>query len=124
MKVFSHRGIIGIESSPYDKAILAHPGGGNIGVVADASLVEISEDALQLLKTIKVGRDSIGDVDCFRSGDKIIFGWLGGYCMPINPKGAEAARGFKPELLKVSPNVFPSSEFVQFVDDSYLKGIL
>lgn len=98
--VFAYKGFIGINSTPTDEGMVAPHGGGNIGVVMNANSVRFSLEALDLLKTIKVGKDAIGDVDVFMSGEPT-FAWFGPHKRIISPKNAVAARGYNPSLLKV-----------------------
>jgi len=70
----------------------------------------VSEEAIELLKKIPIGRDSIGDVDWFESsaqGD--VFGWLGGPKTIKGPdlKELETARGFRIRSYVSIPNDVP-----------------
>ena len=100
--VFAYKGIIGIDSTPTDEGMIAPYGNGNIGVVTDADKVRISPDALSLLKTIKKGRDYIGDVDTFKCNDKSnVFSWFGGHKRILDPAKSVGSRDYNPSLLKV-----------------------
>lgn len=71
---------------------------GNMGqVIMDTEkYLGVSDEAIELLKTVKNGRDAIGDVDWFKSSDgKMNFAWFGPVNRIINPDDAEAARGFR-----------------------------
>lgn len=73
-----------------------------------AKNVGVSDEAIELLKTIKSGRDAIGDVDWFASdaaGD--VFAWLGGPYAIVDPKTAEAARGYQVRTYAKVPNDVP-----------------
>ena len=50
-KVFAYKGYVGILSSP-EADLVAKPGNGNIGCVADAANVEFSQDAIDMLKKV------------------------------------------------------------------------
>jgi len=117
-KVFAHRGVVGILSSP-EAELIAHPGGGNIGCVADASIVDFSQEAIDVMKTIKKNGDAIGDIDVFKADDgKVIFGWFGSYLRPIVPDECEAARGTDLSLISASTEpVEVPQEFIEFVDE-------
>jgi len=68
----------------------------------------VSEEALALLKMVKRGLDRIGDLAWFRSDDgKDHFAWLGGPKRLVNPKDAEAARGYEILSHQVIPNEVP-----------------
>lgn len=118
-KVFAHRGIIGIDSSP-EANLVAHPGGGNIGCVADATEVEISAEALTALKKVKRSHDDIGDVDVFKAGDgKVIFAWLGGYRRIVDPSRAEGSRTYDPSMLTATEGIEAPEDF-KAAADKYL----
>ena len=115
-KVFAHRGIIGILSSP-EAELIAHCGNGNIGCVADASKVDFSQEAIDILKTIKHNNDAIGDVDVFKADDGMtIFGWFGPHMRVVVPAECEAARGTDVSLLTATEGIEPTDDFKVFVD--------
>lgn len=114
--VFTHKGFIGIQSSPDAEGFLAKPGNGNLGCVLDASKVLISPEALELLKKIPKGHDGLGEIDVFPSGDKVIFGWLGGYMKAFLPEEIETSREYDPSLLKATEGVETPKEFIEMVD--------
>ncbi len=69
---------------------------GNIGQVimhTDRNL-GVSEEAIALMKKVRSGRDSIGDIDWFKSNQGDVFGWIGGPCALVDAATCEAARGF------------------------------
>lgn len=70
---------------------------GNIGqvIMNTRKNLGVSAEAIDLLKTVRVGHDSIGDVDWFQSSADDTFGWLGGPFSIKNPANCEAARNFK-----------------------------
>lgn len=119
VNVFAYRGVIGILASPECEGIVAHPGNGNLGVVCDADKVEISSEAIELLKTIPKGSDSLGSIDIFGdSNGKVVFAWLGGYMRAILPEKEVASRDYDPSLLKATENVEVPQTFKDFVDDN------
>lgn len=117
--VFSYKGVVGIKSHDKSNALIAKPGGGNLGCVCDASKIKISKEALELLKTISRGHDGLGDIDVFKAGDKVIFGWLGGYLKAFKPNQIEASRDYNPKLLSASEEVEIPEEFKKFVDSNF-----
>ena len=114
--VFQHKGMIGILSSPDAEGFIAKPGNGNLGCVVDASQVEISKDALDLLKTIPRGHDGLGEIESFKAGDKNVFGWLGGYMKAFRPADIETSRDYNPSILTATEGVEVPKEFKDFVD--------
>jgi hypothetical protein len=72
INVFSHKRFIGIQG------IDVQPKGmGNIESINKDNF-KITIEAFNLLHEIKRGNNDIGDIDCFKHGDDIIFGWFGG----------------------------------------------
>lgn len=62
-------------------------------VIGDTAYVGISAEAYEVLKTIRKGRDSLGDIDLFATSDgSFAFATLGGPCVLVNPQDAEASR--------------------------------
>jgi hypothetical protein len=115
-KVFIYKGIVGIQSEETSDALIAKPVGGNLGCVCDASKVKISKEALDALKTIPKGHDGLGEIDVFKSGDMIVFSWLGGYLKAFKPNEIETSRDYNPNLLTHSEDVDIPKEFIDFVD--------
>ncbi len=115
-KVFAYKGMIGIECDPESDALIAKPGNGNIGCVCDASKIDISEDALKLLRQIKRGRHSLGEIDVYKTNDLVIFGWLGGYLKAFKPHNVETSREYDPSVLKHTENVEIPQQFIDWVD--------
>lgn len=119
--IFAYNGYVGILSHPEAEHFIAHPGNGNLGCVVDAKGVDISPDALTLIKQIRNSRDSIGDFDVFQAGDKIIIGWLGGYMKAFEPSKITGSNTYNPNLLKSSDNVIVPEGFKKFIDDLLKK---
>ncbi|MEK6828566.1 MAG: hypothetical protein AABY15_00370 [Nanoarchaeota archaeon] len=115
-KIFVYKGIVGIQSGPDAEGFIAKPGNGNLGCVLDASSVEISKEALDLLVKIPKGGGGLGEIDVFQSGDKIIIGWLGGYLKAFKPESIETSRDYNPGLLTHTDGVEVPNEFKEFID--------
>ncbi len=116
-KIFAYKGYVGIQSTPDAEGMIAKPEGGNFGCVVDADKAEISTEALELLKKVKRGRSSLGDIDVFQADDKmIILGWIGGYLNAFKPSDVEGSREYKPELLKATEDVEIPVEFKTYID--------
>ena len=64
-------------------------------IMNTAKNLGVSKEALELMKTVKIGRDDLGDIDWFNSVQGDVFGWIGGPYNIIDPAEAETARGFK-----------------------------
>jgi len=65
----------------------------------------VSDEAMALLKTIKRGRDSIGDVDWWACDDKsFAFGWLGPHLRLVDPKQSQTSRQYKVGPYVTIPN--------------------
>jgi len=116
-KIFAYKGIVGIQSGPDAENMVAKPENGNLGCVLEAQGIDISPEALELLKSIPRGRDGLGEVDVFQAGDKIIFGWLGGYMKAILPEQCETSRDYNPSLLNSTEGVEAPEDFRKFVDE-------
>ena len=123
IKVFSYKGFIGVESSPECEGIIAHPKFTNIGVVCKADSVEFSASAVELLKSIPKGHDSLGDINIFKTIDgEIVFSWLGGYCVFIDSKKSQFSRDCDTSLFKPTEGVAIPDNFKAAVDE-YLDSI-
>lgn len=126
-QVFAYKHLIGIQSHPKAVGMLNDPtAAGQMGFICDASQVQMSQEALDLLSKIPLSRDCIGDIMAYPAGKKFILGWLGGPYALIGG-GATLSRDCKPKELhkfvQIVPNA-PSAEFMAYVDKagSY-KGI-
>lgn len=75
----------------------AAPGSFGQIIFDTANQLGISKEAVKVLETIKAGRDAIGAVDWFESGEGLVFGWIGGPKAVVDPADPEclAARGYK-----------------------------
>ena len=115
-KIFCYNGIIGILSGPDSEGLVAKPEGGNLGCVLESTGVDISHDALELLKKVRRGHDDLGEVDIFSAGEKVIVGWLGGYMKAFRPEDIEGSSSYNASLLKATEGVETPQEFKDFVD--------
>jgi len=117
-QVFSHKGIIGIQSDYKAEGLLNDPTQpGQLGFVVDADQVEIQPEALELLKKVKRSGDDIGDVDVFSAdGGKVIFAWLGGPMRAMDHNEVEGSSSYDASLLKATEGVTPPKDFVDFVN--------
>jgi hypothetical protein len=116
-QVFTHKGYIGIMSDVKAEGLLNNPSQpGQLGFVVDANSVDIQPEALELLNKIKKGHDSLGDIDVFSAGDKVVFSWLGGPLSLIDPKSATGSRDYNTSTLKSNSSVKPTEDFIKAVD--------
>lgn len=133
-QIFAHKGIIGICALTVDEteekgyklseAIvnnIEEPG--QLGCVCEADKCEFSQEAIDLLKTVKKSGDCIGEVDIYGDPNKVIFNWLGGPTRMLDVETAEGSRDYNPSLydhVTVVPNN-PPQEFVDAVDSMLLE---
>ena len=117
-QVFSHKGIIGIQSDYKAEGLINDPTQpGQLGFVVDADQVEIQPEALELLKKVKRSGDDIGDVDVFSAdGGKVVFAWLGGPMRAMDPNEVEGSSTYDAGLLKSTEGVTPPQDFIDFVN--------
>lgn len=115
--IFAYKGYVGIKSHPSSEGIVAKPGDGNLGVVMESTGVDVSPEALDLLKKVKRSHDDLGEFDVFKAGDKIIVGWLGGYLRAFKPEDIEGSSTYQPSLLNPVEGVTTPQEFIDFIDN-------
>lgn len=116
-KVFAHKGVIGIQSDVNAEGLLNKPlENGQLGFVIDAKFVDISQDALILLKEIKRSCDDIGDVDIYKSGDKVIFSWLGGPLKGFRPSEVSGSNSYDASVVSAINGVETPEDFMAYVN--------
>ena len=116
-QVFAYKGFIGIVSAAKAEGILNSPlEPGQLGFVVDASFVDVSAEALELLKTVPGSSDDLGEVDVFEAQGKIIFSWLGGPWKMFKPTEVSSSSIYEPTLLKACEGVVVPQDFINFVD--------
>lgn len=124
-QVFAYKGHIGILSDPKAEGLLNEPlKPGQLGFVVKASCVDISPEALDLLKKVPGSSDDIGEVDAHKSNDgDAVFSWLGGPRKTFMPDQVTASNDYHPELLMTSPIVTIPEDFIKYVDEDYPKYV-
>lgn len=101
VRVLAHEGnIVVIPEAPEDgiNDNWWPTGGDKLGcVVGDTRRrLGVSKEALDLMREVKLGRDSLGDIDWWRCDDgTYAFSWWGAICRIIRPRSDEGARTFK-----------------------------
>ncbi len=98
-KITAHNGILICQTmadKSSEECVLISDTPGVIGNVYmnTKETLGISKEALEILRTLKKGRDSIGDIDWFATGDKYAFGWLGPIHRLVDPATAETSRQY------------------------------
>ena len=85
-----------VEKSIPNEVVTALDTPGNLGhlIMDSGKNLGVSPEALTLLKKVKKGSGSLGDIDWFRSGDQSVFGWMGGPYRIAKPADVEASRQF------------------------------
>lgn len=113
-KVTAYKGILAIECTEKEstpgETHLSIDQSGVIGqvIMNTKETLGVSPEALEVLKTIPKGRDSIGDVDWWEVNDgTYAFGWLGGMCRLLEPEGAVTSRQYKQGDYVEIPNDVP-----------------
>lgn len=119
--VFAYRGMLGILCPPKAEGVLTRPGkGGSFGTVTNANFADISFEALKILRSIRRGSSSLGDIDVFKSAEGPIFSWIGGQNIMLDPKETAASRDYDPSLLTAKKNVDIPEGFKKAVDEKLL----
>ena len=119
-QVFAYKGVVGIKSDFKAEGLLNKPDQpGQLGFVVDASFVDISPEALKLLKKVPRSGDDIGDVDVFKTNGKmVVFAWMGGPMKAFKPEdGVSGSSSYDASLLKANPSVVADPEFMKFIDE-------
>ena len=124
-QIFAYRGLIGIASGYDFDGIIASPAPPDVhlGFVVDTSCVDISQEAFDLLKTIKRGSVGFGEFDIWETGGdapNCLFFFGGSPYTIIDPKDVETTREYDPSLLadRVSSDVEVDPDFIQVVDNA------
>ena len=120
-KIFAYKGIIGIESDYKAEGLINDPASvGQLGFLVNPKFIDISKEAFALLKKVKKGTDSLGDIDIFKSGKDINFGWLGG-SLNIIDKNSIGSRDYDVNLLNKIINIVPNEppkQFKVYIDEA------
>lgn len=74
-----------------------------LGYVVDTKEIELTQEAYDLLITVKKCSSSLGTIMCWETSDppySSAFGWLGGPKALFKPNDIEADRDYNPSLLR------------------------
>ena len=112
-QVFAYKGIIGIKSYA-ESTFLNDPQSCKLFLV-NTNTVDISPEALVLLKKIKKGEDSIADIMAYKAGETNVFGW-GGTLVKIITNKVVADKGYNPNTLTSTEGVKVEKSFMAYVD--------
>lgn len=118
-KVFAHKGVLGILSDVKAEGLFNDPTQrGQLGFVVDAAFVDVSPEALEILKGIPKSHDAIGDVDVYKADDgKVVFSWMGpDHYVLVPGSGASGSRTYDPSLITPVEGVEIDPEFINMVD--------
>lgn len=119
-KVFAYKGYIGIMSDMDTEGLINDPAQpGQMGFVLNANFVDISPEALELLKQIPKSGDDIGDVDVFKADDDtIVFAFFGGPLRVLNPNNTNISGSseYDPSLLTPTEGVEVDESFKDYID--------
>jgi hypothetical protein len=104
VKVTEYRGFLVFETLRPEEGQTSDffpAGGSSFGcILGDCAKLGVSQEALDILKNkINRGSDDLGDPDIFSSGDKVVFGWIGGpYAIKL-PETCEGSNSYNASLL-------------------------
>jgi hypothetical protein len=117
-QVFSYKGWVGIQSDVTAEGLLNKPlDKGQLGFVIDAAFVDISPEALDLLKQVKKSGDCIGDVDIIKSRDKVLFLWLGSPLKMFKPEQVTGSKEYDASLITETKETVVDPAFIKVVDE-------
>ena len=87
--------LLATASSATVTTTLDNPGVFGQVIVDSKNNVGISKEAHDLLKTIKRGRDDLGELDWFKTSDNAhAFAWIGGPYTIVNPTTCESSSSY------------------------------
>ena len=115
-KIFAYNGYIGVMSGENYDGLLLEPSEFNNNCVINSLFVDVSLDALNLLKDVKKTKKKNADIDIFKDGEVILIGWLGGYMTAFKASDVEASIGYNPELLIPVDDIEATEDFKNFID--------
>jgi hypothetical protein len=118
-KVFAYKGIVGIDSTYDTEGLINDPlNQDQVGFMLDADYLDITQEAIDLLKTIQVVQDEMASIAIFKAADdKVYFGWMGGCKLAIDPKKYKGDNSYDASLLTKVCKIIVPEEFKTFTDE-------
>ncbi len=121
-RVLEYRGHLLCESLTFntirDECVRPDSGAKGCVTFQTEKFLGASQEALDLMRTIPVGAEEVGNIAWFNNpGEGTAFAWLGGLCVVMDPATVEAAATFKvrDDLCVIVPNEV-TAEAKNFVD--------
>lgn len=116
--VTAHRGFVCIIGTPDAEGMINDPlAPGENAYMVDASCVDVSPEALELLKKLK--NDSDVDIICLKRDDGVtVFGWKGQHYAAIN-NVHKSSTDNDFSLLSIKEGLIVDEGFVKFVNDNW-----
>lgn len=117
-KIFTHKGILGIESSYKAEGLLNNPKAeGQLGFAIDSNYVDIQPEALRLMNQIKPGSDEDGKLSVFETDSNIfVIAWVGDAHMSFDPLKIVGCSSYDPMLLERTVDFKTPKDFVRYVE--------
>jgi hypothetical protein len=118
-QIFAYKGFIGILSNSNSEGIINDPIlQDSRGFSVDVKGIDISKEALGLLKKMKGHAGKDGELDIFKTADNIIiFSWLGGEYKIIDPKKSSFSLENDSSLFTpLDEGPEPPEEFINFIN--------
>lgn len=126
-QIFYYKGYVGVQSSLDAEGLLNNPAEpGHLGFIVDAEYVDIQPEALDEILKLEKSDDDIGNFDVKKVNEKTWIMWLG-YELAVfdfNNKSIYGSRYLDTSTLKSNPEVKPSNEFINYIDNSILENTL
>ncbi len=128
IEVYAYKGVLGIAGmadKPEDlEGVIVNPYTmpGNIGFLVKLNSIRFTKEAIEELRKIPKGNDGLGEIECFKPGDKEpVFGWLGGRMKAIQLSKIETSRDWNTSLLTddlIDATLETSKGFMDMVDEA------
>jgi hypothetical protein len=117
-QIFAYKGWVGIKSDVTAEGLLNKPlDKGQLGFVIDITFVDISPEALNLLKKVKRSMDDIGDIDIIKSRDVVNLLWLGGPLKMFQPETVTGSSRYDATLITETKDIEIDPAFIKVIDE-------
>jgi len=119
-QIFSHNGWVGIKSGLKVDGLLNNPmEKGQLGFVVDTKFVDITPEALELLKKVPQSGDDIGEIDIWKTNNGIILlSWLGSAMKMFKSEEITGSRCYDASLITKTVNFEPDPDFIKVAKKS------